>query len=60
MVQVPRCKVTSIEDNHGLELENRDDHPPRNAGNVQPELVCNVTPPNPQSDPHCVAPLPFS
>jgi hypothetical protein len=28
--------------NHGLELEN--DHPPRDAGNVQPELVCNVPP----------------
>jgi hypothetical protein len=33
-------EVTSIEtDNHGLELEN--DHPPDDAGNVQPEPVCN-------------------
>ncbi len=35
-------QVTSIEDNHGLELEN--DRPPRDAGNVQPEPVCNVPP----------------
>jgi hypothetical protein len=35
-------EVTSIEDNHGLELEN--DHPPRDDGNVQPEPVCNVPP----------------
>ena len=38
--QIP--EVMSMEDNHGLELEN--DHPPRDAGNVQPELVCNVPP----------------
>jgi hypothetical protein len=36
-------EVTSIaKDNHGLELEN--DHPPSDAGNVQPEPVCNVPP----------------
>ncbi len=35
-------EVTSIKDNHDLELEN--DHPPRDAGNVQPEPVCNVPP----------------
>ncbi len=29
-------------DNHGLELEN--DHPPHDAGNVQPEPVCNGPP----------------
>jgi hypothetical protein len=38
--QIP--EVTSEEDNHGLELEN--DHPPRDAGNVQPEPVCNAPP----------------
>ena len=36
-------EVMSIEtDNHGLELEN--DHPPYDAGNVQPEPVCNGPP----------------
>ena len=38
--QIP--EVMSTEDNHGLELEI--DHPPRDAGNVQPEPVCNVPP----------------
>ncbi len=38
--QIP--EVMSMEDNHGLELEI--DHPPRDAGNVQPETVCNVPP----------------
>ena len=38
--QIP--EVMSTEDNHGLELEI--DHPPRDAGNVQPESVCNVPP----------------
>ena len=35
-------EATSSEDDHGLELEN--DHPPRDAGNVQPESVCDVPP----------------
>jgi hypothetical protein len=38
--QIP--EVMSMEDNHGLEFEH--DHPSRDAGNVQPELVCNVPP----------------
>ncbi len=35
-------EAASSEDDHGLELEN--DHPPRDAGNVQPESVCDVPP----------------
>jgi hypothetical protein len=38
--QIP--EIMSTEDNHGLELEI--DHPPSDAGNVQPEAVCNVPP----------------
>ncbi len=35
-------EATSSEDDHGLELEIG--HPPHDAGNVQPETVCNVPP----------------
>jgi hypothetical protein len=47
-------EVMSSDDDHGPELEINHWHPQHDAGNVQPETVCNV-PPQTRSRTHCAS-----